>query len=133
MHGRTVEVGVTGGIDENLDTLAFEFEVVVFSHIEGHTVFKTRATAGLDEHAKGGGRIGLLGVQGLNLDGSGFGEVNHSINFVRLEAESSEVGECLQLAGLLGFTGGAGDESAVGFLGVGFSGTRTDQVCIAAL
>jgi len=65
-------------------------------------------------------------VQGLNLDGSGFGEVNHGINFVRLEAESSEGGECLQLAGLLGFPGRAGNESMVGFLGVGF-GSATPE------
>jgi hypothetical protein len=126
MHGRTIEVGVAGGIDENLEALAFEFEVTVFAHVERHAIFETRATAGLDENTKGGGRIGLLGVQGLNLDGSGFGEVDHGINFIRLEAESREVGECLQLARLLRLARGAGNESAVRFLGVGFASTATE-------
>jgi len=73
-----VEVGVAGGIDQDFKALALEFQVAVFPNIKGHTIFKARATPGLDEHAQNRLRISLL-LEDADLPGSGFGEIDHTL------------------------------------------------------
>ena len=88
MYGGAVEVGVAGGVDEDLHALAFELEVAVFKDVEGHAVFEAGAAASLNEDAEGRFRVGLLGMQRPDLLGGGFGEVDHAYYFIGLQAES---------------------------------------------
>ncbi len=77
MNGRTIQVSMTGGINEEFDALAFKFEVTVFAHIKRHAILKTRTTAGFDEHSELRAGRGLL-LQDLDLLGGRLGEVNHA-------------------------------------------------------
>ena len=88
VHGGAVEVGVAGGVDEDLQALALELEVAVLAHVEGHAVFETGAAAGLHEDAEDGLRVGLGFLQGLDLGGGGFGEVDHAFKFRGVRKES---------------------------------------------
>lgn len=133
MHGRTVEVSVASGINQNGDALTLKFQVTFFAGVKRHAVFEARATACFHEDAECRGGVSLLGMQGFDLCRGGFGEVNHESIFIRVRRESSDAGRCSKLAGLLRFAGGAGDETAIGFIGVDFMGTVAEEVGIAAL
>jgi len=49
MDAATVEVGQAGRIDNEVDALIAEPGIVLLRQIEGHAVFKARASPGLDK------------------------------------------------------------------------------------
>ncbi len=77
MHRRSVEVGVAGGVDEELQPLAFEFEVIGFADIKSHPVFEAGTAASLHEDPEYGFGIGLGLMKCAHLLGGGFGEDDH--------------------------------------------------------
>jgi len=84
MYGGSVEVGVAGGVDKDLQALAFELEVAVLKDVERHAVFEAGAAASLNEDAQDRLRVGLGFLQHQDLLGGGFGEVDHAYHFIGL-------------------------------------------------
>ena len=63
----TIEIGETGGINQQLNTLTFEQMIVGLRPVEGHAIFKARAAASLDKYPQFLFQVALAGMHQLNL------------------------------------------------------------------